>query len=238
VSVLLRAHGLSKRFGPLTALAPLDLELAGGRGLAVLGPNGAGKTTLLRLLAGLARPSAGTIELAGERGTRAARRKAIGLVGHASFLYPTLTTRENLLLTARLHGLASPGERAARILAEEELGSIAERRAGALSRGLAQRAAIARALVHDPPLVLLDEPWTGLDAPAAERLSRRLAALQRAGRALVIVTHDLARIPDLAARALVLVRGRAGWLEAEALRDAGTLTTAYAAAVARLEAAA
>jgi ABC-type multidrug transport system ATPase subunit len=124
------------------------------------------------------------------------------------------------------------------MLAEEELLAVAGRRAGALSRGLAQRAAIARALLHDPQLVLLDEPWTGLDARAAERLSRRLAALRAGGRALVIVSHDLARVAGLAARALVLVRGRAAWLGAEALRDEAALAPAYAASVARLEGAA
>jgi ABC-type multidrug transport system ATPase subunit len=235
VSALLRARGLTKRFGPLTALAPLDLDVGPGQALAVLGPNGAGKSTLLRLLAGLARPSAGVIEIGAQAGTRAERRRAIGLVGHATFLYPTLTTRENLLLAARLYGLDAPAERAQRMLAEEELLAVAERRAGALSRGLAQRAAIARALLHDPKLVLLDEPWTGLDARAAERLSRRLAALQADGRALVIVSHDLARVAGLAARALVLVRGRAAWLEAGALRDEAALAPAYATGVARLE---
>ena len=238
MTALLRARGLAKRFGPLLALAPLDLELGAGQALAVLGPNGAGKSTLLRLLAGLARPSAGTLEIGVESASRARRRRAIGLVGHATFLYPALTTRENLVLTARLYGLDAPAERAQRMLAEEELLAVAERRAGALSRGLAQRAAIARALLHGPQLLLLDEPWTGLDARAAARLSRRLEAEQAAGRALVIVSHDLARVAGLAARALVLVRGRAAWLGPEALGDEKALGDAYAASVTRLEAAA
>jgi len=235
VSFALRTQGLEKRFGPLVALHALDLELAPGSALAVLGPNGAGKSTLLRLLAGLARPSAGTLEVAAQARTRAAQRRAVGLVGHATFLTPTLTTRENLLLAARLYGLDSPAERAARALAAEELEAVAERRAGALSRGLAQRAAIARALLHDPKLVLLDEPWTGLDARAAARLSQRLLAEKRAGRALVVVTHDLARAAGLADRALVLVRGRAAWLDAAALHDTAALEAAAARAVARME---
>jgi heme exporter protein A len=235
VSFALRTHGLEKRFGPLVALHPLDLELAAGAALAVLGPNGAGKSTLLRLLAGLARPSAGTIEIDARTRSRVERRRSVGLVGHASFLTPTLTTRENLLLAAKLHGLAAPAERAARALADGELESVAERRAGALSRGLAQRAAIARALLHDPQLVLLDEPWTGLDARAATRLSARLEAEKRAGRTLVIVTHDLGRVVGLAERALVLARGRASWLETAALLDERALAAATAAAVAQLE---
>jgi heme exporter protein A len=235
VSVLLRAKGLAKRFGAVTALDPLDLDLDTGATLAVLGPNGAGKSTLLRLLAGLARPSAGVIEIDAAGATRGRQRRAIGLVGHASFLYPMLTTRENLVLAARLYGLDAPAARAERVLAEEELLAVAERRAGALSRGLAQRAAIARALLHDPKLVLLDEPWTGLDARAAERLTRRLAVLPAAGRALVIVSHDLGRVAGLAGHALVLVRGRAAWLGGEALREEAALGPAYAASVARLE---
>jgi heme exporter protein A len=237
VSVALRTRGLEKRFGPLVALHALDLELAPGASLAVLGPNGAGKSTLLRVLAGLARPSAGTIEVASGARSRVARRRAVGLVGHATFLTPTLTTRENLLLAARLHGLAAAGERVARALGDEELEAVAERRAGALSRGLAQRAAIARALLHDPALVLLDEPWTGLDARAAARLSGRLETEKRAGRALVVVTHDLARVVGLADRALVLVRGRARWLDGPALLDETAFATAAADAVAGLEAA-
>jgi len=235
VSLVLRTRALEKRFGPLVALHPLDLELASGSALAVLGPNGAGKSTLLRLLAGLARPSAGSIEIHPEGSSRIDRRRSVGLVGHASFLTPTLTTRENLLLAARLYGLEAPGERVARALAAEELMPVAERRAGALSRGLAQRAAIARALLHDPKLVLLDEPWTGLDARAAARLSQRLAAERNAGRALVIVTHDLGRVVGLAERAVVLVWGRAAWLEAAAVRDTASLKAAAGAAVARME---
>jgi ABC-type multidrug transport system ATPase subunit len=237
VSLVLRTRALEKRFGPLVALHPLDLELNAGSALAVLGPNGAGKSTLLRLLAGLARPSTGSIELhpESESRTRAGRRRCVGLLGHATFLTPTLTTRENLVLAARLYGLAAPEQCAERALAAEELLPVAERRAGALSRGLAQRAAIARALLHDPKLVLLDEPWTGLDARSAERLSQRLAAERRAGRALVVVTHDLGRAVGLAERALLLVRGRPSWLEPAALRDAAALDAAASAALAGLE---
>jgi heme exporter protein A len=237
VSFVLRARGLEKRFGPLVALHALDLELAAGGVVAVLGPNGAGKSTLLRLLAGLARPSAGSIEVDAHAGGRRERRRAVGLVGHATFLTPTLTTRENLMLAARLHGLAEPAERAARALAAEELEPVADRRAGALSRGLAQRAAIARALLHDPKLVLLDEPWTGLDARSAARLTARLEAEKRAGRALVVTTHDLGRVAGLADRALVLARGRAAWLEPAALLGESALAAAAAGAVARLESA-
>lgn len=232
----LRAQGVGKRFGPLRALHPIDLELSGGSTLGVLGPNGAGKSTLLRLLAGLARPSEGELEFPGAA-KGAAQRAAVGLVGHSTFLYPALSVRENLELTGRLYGLQGREERAAQLLAEHGLAAVAERRAGSLSRGMSQRLSIARALVHNPPLLLLDEPFTGLDPRASERLARGLSALRAEGRASVLVTHDLARAAELCDRALVLARGRARWLPASALEDVDGLHQAYREAVAALEAA-
>ncbi|HEU4427463.1 MAG TPA: heme ABC exporter ATP-binding protein CcmA [Myxococcota bacterium] len=232
----LRATGLAKRFGPLAALAPLDLALAPGETLAVLGPNGAGKSTLLRLLAGLARPSAGEIALGANGESRAQRRARVGLLAHATFLTPQLTARENLVFAARLYGVANPEARATELIAAHELAPFAERRAGELSRGMAQRVAIARALVHEPALLLLDEPFTGLDARAAERLAEQLAMRRGSERACVLVTHELARAAQLATRALVLVRGRARSLEPGALASADALGAAYRDAVAALEA--
>ena len=231
----LQARGLTRRFGPLVALHPLDLELAAGETLAVLGPNGAGKSTLLRMLAGLARPSDGQLDFGTEGATRADARRHVGMIGHQTFLSPALTVRENLLLAGRLHGLPDASERAERGLAALDLQAFADKRAAALSRGLAQRAGIARALVHDPSIVLLDEPFTGLDPRAADRLAARLRALPGEGRTTLMVTHDLARAAELASRALVLVRGRHRWLEPSALDSAEALDSAYAEAVASLE---
>jgi len=233
----LRATGLAKRFGPLAALAPLDLALALGETLAVLGPNGAGKSTLLRLLAGLARPTAGEIALGANAESRAQRRARVGLLAHATFLTAQLTARENLVFAARLYGVANPDARAADLIAAHELAPFAERRAGELSRGMAQRVAIARALVHEPSLLLLDEPFTGLDARAAERLAEQLAARRGSERACVLVTHELARAAQLATRALVLVRGRARSLDPAVLASEAALGAAYREAVAALEAA-
>jgi heme exporter protein A len=188
------ARGLEKRFGPVVALRGVDMTVPRGARLAVVGPNGAGKSTLLRLLAGLSRPSAGWLEVAGESRDRRRLRARIGLVAHATFLSPDLTVRENLRFAARLYGVADAAER---LLEEHGLQTVALRPARALSRGWAQRVAIARALVHDPPVVLLDEPFTGLDPEAAERLEAGLERLHARGRTLVWVSHDPERATRL-----------------------------------------
>ncbi len=205
------ARGVAKRFAGGAALCDLDLDLAAGASLAVVGPNGAGKSTLLRLLAGLARPSAGRIAIDGRPPTDRRARAALGYLGHATLLSPSLTVRENLIFAARLYRVAAPRERAAEQLAREGLEPLAERRAGALSRGQAQRVAIARALIHAPALVLLDEPFTGLDRGAAERLAARLSELRARGHTSVLVTHTLEHVRELADEALVLCAGRTGW---------------------------
>ncbi|MBW2269363.1 MAG: heme ABC exporter ATP-binding protein CcmA [Deltaproteobacteria bacterium] len=222
---------LTKRFGHAVALDQLSLELAPGESLAVLGPNGAGKSTLLRLLAGLARPNAGTIEIDGAPAHRRSARRRIGYIGHATLLYPALTARENLVFAARLYGVPDPAERAAQLLEDAELGAAADEQVAGFSRGMAQRAAIARGLVHDPALVLLDEPFTGLDRSASERLLVRLATLRREGRSLVLVTHELAHAAQLADASLVLAKGRT--VHTGRGEDAASLEDAYLAAVER-----
>jgi len=201
---LLEARGIEKRFGAVTALRGIDLEVASHRVLGVVGPNGAGKSTLLKLLAGLARPTAGRIK----RTSGADRRGDVGYLGHATLLYPELTAAENLEFVGRLHGVADPAARALGLLAEEGLADVADRRVGGFSRGMAQRLSIARARVHDPAIVLLDEPFTGLDLPAAERLAARIGALRDAGHGLVLVTHDVRQAAELGDDVLVLAGGR------------------------------
>ncbi len=221
---LLEARGIEKRFGAVTALRGIDLEVASHRVLSVVGPNGAGKSTLLKLLAGLARPSAGRIA----RSSGANRRGDVGYLGHATLLYPELTAAENLEFVARLHGVADPAGRARTLLDEEGLADVAERRAGTFSRGMAQRLAIARARVHDPAMVLLDEPFTGLDLPAAERLAARIAALREAGHGLVLVSHDIRQAAELGDEVLVLAAGRVALRAEPATTSSDELATRYA----------
>ena len=215
-SSLLDVRGLQRTFGRARILNGIDLTLQAGEVLAVAGPNGAGKTTLLRLLAGLMRPSAGEIRVLGQRLTQASApvRRAIGLLSHQSLLYDDLTLRENLIFAARLYTLPHPDVVAGAALEAAGLADRANDLPRKLSRGLLQRAAIARAMLHHPTLLLLDEPFTALDAPASERLRTDLQARVSAGVALVIVTHHLEEAWQLATRVAVLVQGR--WAAEEA----------------------
>jgi len=222
----LSGAGVEKRFGRVTALHGIDFEIAPGESVAILGANGAGKSTWLRILAGVAKPSGGrfsaeTTEGAGPAAplSRDRLRGRVGYVGHATLLYAELTARENLVFAARLHGRAPSRAEQDAIFSELGLEEFAERRVAALSRGTAQRVSIARGLVHDPDLLLLDEPFTGLDEISAERLSHQLARLREGGRALVVVTHDPQRAVELSDRALLLHRGR---IRAAARRSDGT----------------
>ena len=207
---LLAARGLRRSFGRLRVLHDIDLTLSPGDALAVAGPNGAGKSTLLRILAGLMRPTAGEVHVLGRplTGNAAETRRGIGLLSHQSLLYDDLTLVENLTFVARLYGLARPGEAARAALEAAGLAGRADDLPRRLSRGLLQRAAIARALLHAPRVLLLDEPFTALDAASADRLRGMLEARRTEGLGLVIVTHHLAEVWEVATRVAVLVEGR------------------------------
>ncbi len=214
---LLEARGLWRAYGRRQVLRGLDLAVAAGEAVAVAGPNGAGKTTLLRVLAGLARPDRGEVRLEGRPLRRDAPevRRAVGVVSHQTLLYDDLTLHENLTFAARLYGLSMPAAAARAALDEAGLGPRADESPRRLSRGLAQRAAIARALLHRPRLLLLDEPFTALDAAASERLRAELGARRRQGLGIVLVTHQLGEAWEVATRIAVLVEGR--WACDEAL---------------------
>jgi heme ABC exporter ATP-binding subunit CcmA len=186
-------EGVSRRFGPLQALAPLDLAIPTGSSVAVMGANGAGKTTLLRVIAGLAAPTSGTVRVAGIDRRRAGPglRALLGYVAHERMLYGELTVRENLAFHAGLQGL--PAGVVEELAATFELRPVLDRPVRVLSRGNTQRAALARALLHDPVILLLDEPYTGLDLASADRLTAVLAALHGRGRTVVTTVHDAAQ---------------------------------------------
>ena len=207
---LLAARGLCRSFGRLRVLHDIDLTLSGGEALAIAGPNGAGKSTLLRILAGLMRPTAGEVQVLGRplAGNATEARRALGLLSHQSLLYDDLTVMENLTFVARLYGLARPADAARAALEAAGLGGRADESPRRLSRGLLQRAAIARALLHAPRILLLDEPFTALDAASADRLRETLEARRAEGLGLVIVTHHLGEVWGLATRVAVLVEGR------------------------------
>ena len=207
---LLHARGLQRSFGRVRVLRDIDLTLEPGEALAVAGPNGAGKTTLLRVLAGLMRPTGGTIAVLGRplRRDGPGARRALGLVSHHSLLYDDLTLVENLSFAARLYGLARPRETALAALEAAGLARRADDSPRKLSRGLAQRAAIARAMLHRPRILLLDEPFTALDTAAADRLRQELTLRLADGMGLVIVTHHLGEVWEVASRVAVMVEGR------------------------------
>jgi heme ABC exporter ATP-binding subunit CcmA len=205
---LLEATGVERSFGAARVLRGVSLSATPGSLQAILGPNGAGKTTFLRILAGLSRPSAGTVMVLGEplRGTPRLRRE-MGLLSHQSLLYDDLTARENLRFVARLYELPQPDQRVTEVL---ELMAVtkSDEPLRRLSRGMVQRVALARALLHRPRILLLDEPFTGLDPKAADDLIRLLQQQLAGGAAVVLVTHSLHDVWSLANRVSVLVRGR------------------------------
>ncbi len=201
---------MTKRFGHVRALRGVSFSLAAGESLAVFGPNGAGKTTLLRILAGLLKPDGGEVSFGGEpliRGN-AAHRRRVGLISHHSLLYDGLTAAENLVFYARLYGIPSPGGAAAQALAGVGLEERAADQVGTFSRGMVQRLAIARALLHDPGVVLLDEPFSGLDQRAAAALREVLGRLRAERRTMVLVTHNIDEGLELSTHVAIQVAGR------------------------------
>jgi len=206
----IEVHRLSKSFGARKVLAGLDLVVQPGEMVALLGPNGVGKTTFLRILATLARPTGGTVKLLGvdlARQPYLARRR-IGLLSHRTLLYDDLTARQNLGFYARMYDVADGPQRADELLQQVGLAHRADDLVRTYSRGMQQRLALARALLHRPELLLLDEPYSGLDPVAADNLSRLLAELREQGGTVLLTTHDLGQGLALAGRVLVLARGR------------------------------
>ena len=206
----LEAEGLVRTFGVLRAVDGISFRLDPGELLTVFGPNGAGKTTLLRMLAGTLRPTAGDVRVAGQPADIAERewRSRVGVVSHQSLLYGQLSVEENLGFYGRLFGLKDLCDRVQERLSAGGLTDRAATPVRNLSRGLKQRVALARALLHDPEVVLLDEPYTGLDAHAAAALRGQLASLKDGQRTVVLVTHNLGPGLEMADRVAIQFRGR------------------------------
>lgn len=201
---------VSKRFGSKWALREVNLDLAQGEFLSLFGPNGAGKTTLMRIVATLSKPTSGAVTLNGVPTTHAggAVRHQLGLVSHQTLLYPDLTAQENLQFFGRMYDVPALPERVNEVL--DLVGLFARRHdlVRTYSRGMQQRLAIARAIIHDPGIMLLDEPYTGLDPHAAEILRGVLQRLVFQDRTVIMTTHDLDRGLDLCDRVAILANGR------------------------------
>lgn len=225
---LLDIDGLTKGYGGPLVLRGLTFSLARGEGLVLLGPNGAGKSTLLRILAGIHHPGGGTIRIDGERASfrDGAVRRKVGFVSHETFLYEPLTAIENLRFFARLYGIRDE-ERIHEALRAVGLFRFASRPVSSFSRGMAQRLTLARAQIHRPPLLLLDEPFTGLDPVAASDLEGRLRTFLAENGAFVMATHDLAHVSGVGTRLLVLRAGQIVHEEDLAAATPARLETIY-----------
>ena len=205
----LSVRGVTKFFGDFPAIRGVSLEVESGATLALLGRNGAGKTTLLHMLAGLSQPTDGVIEI-GLAAGQDIRRK-VGLVGHGQWLYDDLTAAENLRFFGDLYGVPDLSASIQKWLARVGLERFHNARVAGFSRGMRQRLAIARAFLHEPDLLLLDEPWTALDDRAIAFLSDLLRDARGEGRTVVVCSHQLREALEIADEVAVLDRGKLAW---------------------------
>ncbi len=204
----LEACGLSKDYGYRSVLRGIDLQVRAGELIGLMGGNGAGKTTFLGCLASIVRPTSGELRWFGEASLAPTRRRWIGMVSHESRLYGQLTLKENLVFAARIYGVEDAVGQAERLLSRVGLNSHGGRLPSQVSRGMCQRVAISRALLHEPLILLLDEPFAGLDSEGVEWLTEVLRDGKRAGRAMCVVTHDATKLAQLADKIWQLSGGR------------------------------
>jgi heme exporter protein A len=231
-SSMIEVQALTKAYGLMPVLRGLDLQIPRGQFVALLGPNGSGKSTLLRLLAGLSRPNSGRILIGGWELPKeaAAVRGQIGMVAHKPLLYENLTARENLAFFGRLYNIPEDKLDGRIVDALQRVGLVkrADDLARAFSRGMQQRLSIARTLLHNPHVLLLDEPYTGLDQDACRTLDTLLKEAHTAGHTIVMTTHELERAAALADRAVILARGRLHYDMPTTHLDGLKLATDYA----------
>jgi heme exporter protein A len=207
--IMITVKKLVKRFGLKTVLRGVDFEVQPGEFVALLGPNGAGKTTFLRILASLSRPSLGDVRIAGYKlpAQAAQVRARLGVVSHMPLLYGDLSAEENLQFYARMYSIPDSESRIGEVLEMVDLETRRHDLVRTYSRGMQQRLAIGRAVLHDPDVMLFDEPYTGLDQDASAMLDDVLKTVAAQGRTVVMTSHDLARAEDLATRFDILSRG-------------------------------
>jgi heme exporter protein A len=227
---MIEIEGLIKNYGLRPILRGLNLSVAEGEFLTVFGPNGAGKTTLLRILTSLSRPSQGRVTIGGwELPAEADRvRRQLGVVSHLPLLYGDLTAEENLRFYGRMYAVENLENRILEVLQRVGLSSRRREPVRAFSRGMVQRLAIARAIIHDPAVMLFDEPYTGLDQDSAAMLDELLAEVAAQGRTVVMTTHDLARGLALSTHIAILTRGQIVYKSPSTGIDPAELPDVYA----------
>jgi heme exporter protein A len=224
------ADGVWKYYGDFPALRDVKFRVEAGSTMALLGRNGAGKTTLLRILAGLSKPSRGSVKIHQADVRQEATRRRIGVLGHGISLYDELSAMENLLLFSRLYGLADPRKRSEEMLERTGLERVRDGLVREFSRGMRQRLAVARVFLHDPEVLLLDEPFTALDDRAIAVLQSLLREMQERGRTIIMSTHQLREALELATHVAMIQRGQivhAGERTQEMLDDTGWLYRTY-----------
>lgn len=232
VEPAIKTKKLSKVFGNRRAVDNVSIEVPQGAFLSIFGPNGAGKTTLLRVLSTLSRATSGSATLMGVdlKDEPDKARDHIGLISHNSMLYPDLTAEQNLLIYARLYGVENPEARVLDLLEAVELKHRRLDVVRTFSRGMTQRLSIARALIHDPDVVFLDEPYSGLD-PHAVEIFDELIEQQREGRTFVMVSHDLQKGFAMCTHALVLAKGKVVAFDEKDAFDFDDFSTLYRSTV-------
>ena len=226
---LLRLSRVTKTFGLVRAVLNVDLEVCSGDFLAIFGPNGAGKTTLLRMVAGLTQPTSGEIQFTSQ--DLHSGRERVGYVSHQSFLYNELTGIENLVFYGRLYDIGPVTERADEMLVKMGLQGARHQRVGGYSRGMKQRLTLARSLLHEPDLLLLDEPYTGLDQHGSRLLTEVLQGLREEGRTVLLITHNLGAGLELCSRAVIQNKGELAFQASRQQVDASEFERLYFQAV-------
>jgi len=226
----LEIEGVWKYYGDFPALRDINFSITPGSTVALLGRNGAGKTTLLRIIAGLSKPTQGKVRIQGSDARAEETRSRIGILGHGISLYDELSATENLVLFGKLYGLDEPRKRAHQLLERTGLDRVRDGLVREFSRGMRQRLAVARAFLHDPEVLLFDEPFTALDDRAIAVLQSLLAEAHAAGRTIVMSTHQLREALELATHVALIRRGQiayAGERLQQMVDDTGWLYRTY-----------